>query len=191
MQIERLQMLLRDPNALKFSFTDFSSVPLPLDPNVITSGIMWEKATLFKSALMPCRFHFRTHSAEHEYVTIFKHGDDLRQDQLILQMIMLMDQVCLARYRVIIIRCLLTFMVRLCAELHAIRCSYCLFSRCWQLLRKENLDLRLTPYKVLATGTKHGLYSLRRCIYKCSFFCVIRFTLFRIRHYFIRSYHAL
>lgn len=26
-----------------------------------------------------------------------------------------------------------------------------------QLLRKENLDLKLTPYKVLATSTKHGM----------------------------------
>lgn len=26
-----------------------------------------------------------------------------------------------------------------------------------KLLRKENLDLKLTPYKVLATGTDHGL----------------------------------
>uniref|UniRef100_A0A8C7JZI8 PI3K/PI4K catalytic domain-containing protein n=1 Tax=Oncorhynchus kisutch TaxID=8019 RepID=A0A8C7JZI8_ONCKI len=25
-----------------------------------------------------------------------------------------------------------------------------------KLLRKENLDLKLTPYKVLATSTKHG-----------------------------------
>lgn len=50
-------------------------------------------------------------------MTIFKYGDDLRQDQLILQMITLMDK----------------------------------------LLRRENLDLKLTPYRVLATSSKHGL----------------------------------
>jgi phosphatidylinositol 3-kinase len=43
-------------------------------------------------------------------------GDDLRQDQLVIQIIMLMDN----------------------------------------LLRKENLDLELTPYKVLATRTNQG-----------------------------------
>ncbi|KAJ1567431.1 Phosphatidylinositol (PI) 3-kinase, partial [Cladochytrium tenue] len=48
---------------------------------------------------------------------IFKTGDDLRQDQLVVQVIMLMDK----------------------------------------LLRKENLDLRLTPYKVLATGVDVGM----------------------------------
>lgn len=33
-----------------------------------------------------------------------------------------------------------------------------------QLLRKENLDLKLTPYKVLATSTKHG-----QCEHTCSY----------------------
>ncbi|VVC86854.1 unnamed protein product [Leptidea sinapis] len=74
-----------------------------------------KKASLFKSALMPCKLTFLT-SEGSEYEAIFKHGDDLRQDQLILQMITLMDK----------------------------------------LLRRENLDLKLTPYKVLATSSKHG-----------------------------------
>jgi phosphatidylinositol 3-kinase len=52
-----------------------------------------------------------------EYPIIFKTGDDLRQDQLVIQIISLMDR----------------------------------------LLRKENLDLHLTPYKVLATGLDHGM----------------------------------
>ena len=51
------------------------------------------------------------------YTLIFKLGDDLRQDQLVLQMISLMDKI----------------------------------------LRDENVDLKLTPYKVLATGVGHGV----------------------------------
>ena len=64
---------------------------------------------------MPCKFAFRTTSGV-EYSAIYKIGDDLRQDQLVLQMIALMDK----------------------------------------LLKQENLDLKLTPYKVIATGTKEG-----------------------------------
>ncbi|XP_050401002.1 phosphatidylinositol 3-kinase catalytic subunit type 3 isoform X3 [Patella vulgata] len=114
-KIERLQALLQDVDVCKMNFADFDMLPLPLDPDVKVTGIIPESATLFKSALMPCRLTFRT-SDGHDFVTIFKHGDDLRQDQLILQSIQLMDK----------------------------------------LLRKENLDLKMSPYKVLATSSKHG-----------------------------------
>uniref|UniRef100_A0A8C9G0K5 phosphatidylinositol 3-kinase n=1 Tax=Pavo cristatus TaxID=9049 RepID=A0A8C9G0K5_PAVCR len=79
------------------------------------SGNRKKKSFLFQSALMPAQLFFKTEDGG-KYPVIFKHGDDLRQDQLILQIISLMDK----------------------------------------LLRKENLDLKLTPYKVLATSTKHG-----------------------------------
>lgn len=111
---EKLQELLADSNTFKMNFVN-DPMPFPLDPNVLIKGIIPEKAGLFKSALKPSKLHFVTIDNE-EYVAIFKHGDDLRQDQLILQMITLMDK----------------------------------------LLRKENLDLKLTPYRVLATSTKHG-----------------------------------
>lgn len=112
---EKLQQLLADSDAFKFNFSKFDPIPFPLDPEVTINGIVPEKASLFKSALMPSKLYFKTIENE-EYVAIFKLGDDLRQDQLILQMITLMDK----------------------------------------LLRKENLDLKLTPYRVLATSTKHG-----------------------------------
>ena len=54
--------------------------------------------------------------SDENYVTIFKFGDDLRQDQLILQTITLMDRI----------------------------------------LKQENLDLKLTPYRVLASSASHG-----------------------------------
>ncbi|KAI7541347.1 hypothetical protein KC343_g16843 [Hortaea werneckii] len=53
---------------------------------------------------------------EGKYPLIFKTGDDLRQDQLVIQIIALMDR----------------------------------------LLLNENLDLRLTPYRILATSTLAG-----------------------------------
>lgn len=111
---EKLQELLADPNTFKINFSS-DPIPFPLDPDVLIKGIIPDKASLFKSALKPSKLHFVTVDNA-EYVAIFKHGDDLRQDQLILQMITLMDK----------------------------------------LLMKENLDLKLTPYRVLATSAKHG-----------------------------------
>ncbi|XP_055620148.1 phosphatidylinositol 3-kinase catalytic subunit type 3 [Toxorhynchites rutilus septentrionalis] len=114
-KMEKFQQLLTDGDMLKMHFTKFDPLPFPLDPNICIRGIVPEKVTLFKSALMPSKLTFLTTDGS-EYVAIFKHGDDLRQDQLILQMITLMDK----------------------------------------LLQKENLDLKLTPYRVLATSSKHG-----------------------------------
>ncbi|XP_061769625.1 phosphatidylinositol 3-kinase catalytic subunit type 3 isoform X3 [Nerophis ophidion] len=110
---ERLQVLLADNE--KVYLSEIEPIPLPLEPQIRIRGIVPETATLFKSALMPAKLIFKTDDGS-MYPVIFKHGDDLRQDQLILQIISLMDK----------------------------------------LLRKENLDLKLTPYKVLATSTKHG-----------------------------------
>ncbi|XP_011502778.1 PREDICTED: phosphatidylinositol 3-kinase catalytic subunit type 3 [Ceratosolen solmsi marchali] len=97
------------------NFSNFEPIPFPLDPDISIKGIIPEKTSLFKSALMPSKLTFLT-TENTEYIAIFKHGDDLRQDQLILQTIALMDK----------------------------------------LLRRENLDLKLTPYRVLATSTRHG-----------------------------------
>lgn len=142
-KIDKLRESLADPELLKFDFTHLEPpLSLPLDPNIKIQGIIPEKATLFKSQLMPCRLTLKTtiydknikeptlktsdppktsgesnrDTSFFEYNVIFKHGDDLRQDQLILQTISLMDR----------------------------------------LLRRENLDLKLTPYRVLATSTRHG-----------------------------------
>ncbi|XP_053672857.1 phosphatidylinositol 3-kinase catalytic subunit type 3 [Anopheles nili] len=115
---EKFQQFLSESsssNSTKFNFNHFGPIVFPLDPSVQINGIVAEKVSLFKSALMPSKLTFRTTSGV-DYVAIFKHGDDLRQDQLILQMITLMDK----------------------------------------LLQKENLDLKLTPYRVLATSSKHG-----------------------------------
>uniref|UniRef100_A0A6B2EGU4 Phosphatidylinositol 3-kinase catalytic subunit type 3 n=1 Tax=Phlebotomus kandelakii TaxID=1109342 RepID=A0A6B2EGU4_9DIPT len=112
---EKFQQLLADTDAFKINFASFEARPFPLDPEVFIKGIVFQNVTLFKSALMPAKLTFITTTNE-DYVAIFKHGDDLRQDQLILQMITLMDK----------------------------------------LLRRENLDLKLTPYRVLATSARHG-----------------------------------
>lgn len=110
--------------------------PLPLDPSIIICGCYPEESSVFKSSLAPLKITFKTitnyrelhqslssqlfgkkHYKYGKYSLMFKIGDDLRQDQLVIQIINLMDQ----------------------------------------LLKNENLDLRLTPYRILATSPIAGL----------------------------------
>lgn len=91
-------------------------LPLPLNAQIEIIGIIPEKSSVFKSAMYPLLLYFQCSDGS-EYPVIFKDGDDMRQDQLVLQMFTLMDR----------------------------------------LLRQENLDLKLTPYAVLATGPMQGM----------------------------------
>ena len=98
-------------------------IPMLYKPSVHITGIVASECSVFKSALHPLRIVFREAEGDGLCKCIFKRGDDLRQDQLIVQMIALMDS----------------------------------------LLKAQNLDLKITPYKVLATGfgeqmeARHGL----------------------------------
>ena len=93
---------------------DVFPVYLPLHPAVCCTDVVSEKANVFQSAMQPLKLIFRTKADD--YTIIFKNGDDLRQDQLVIQIFRLMDR----------------------------------------LLKKENLDLKLIPYRVLATDLLNG-----------------------------------
>ncbi|KAH7341662.1 atypical/PIKK/PI3K protein kinase [Rhizoctonia solani] len=96
-------------------------LPLPLNARIMVTGLVPEKCSVLKSNLQPLKLTFKCASDSgmeaEEYSVIFKNGDDLRQDQLVIQLFTLMDR----------------------------------------LLRKENLDLKLTPYDVLATSSIEGM----------------------------------
>jgi len=112
-KLVRLKKFLADP---KNELTTFDPpLPLALDPNILVTGVYADDSLVFKSSLFPLLVNFRT-SVGTKYPIIFKTGDDLRQDQLVIQIISLMDR----------------------------------------LLRKENLDLKLTPYRILATSSTAG-----------------------------------
>lgn len=118
---ERVKAFLADPkNEL---VTIDPPLPLPLDPSVLITAICPEDTMVFKSSLFPICVSFRT-STGRKYPVIFKTGDDLRQDQLVIQIITLMDQ----------------------------------------LLQKENLDLKLSPYKILATSASAGAVQFVRSL---------------------------
>ncbi|CAB93847.1 Phosphatidylinositol 3-kinase vps34 [Schizosaccharomyces pombe] len=87
-KIEYLKVLLEDH---KYHLLDFHALPLPLDPSVNIVGIIPDACTVFKSTMQPLRLLFKCQDGS-KYPIIFKNGDDLRQDQLVIQILTLMDK---------------------------------------------------------------------------------------------------
>eukprot|EP00850_Spirogloea_muscicola_P004644 SM000020S05994 [mRNA] locus=s20:381175:386922:+ [translate_table: standard] len=90
-RVERLRQLLSSQGLLG-ELTHFSQpLPLPLDPRLSVVGLIPGDSTIFKSSLSPLMLTFRTQS-DSKYRLIFKKGDDMRQDQLVVQTVALMDR---------------------------------------------------------------------------------------------------
>uniref|UniRef100_A0A914I1L1 Chromatin modification-related protein MEAF6 n=1 Tax=Globodera rostochiensis TaxID=31243 RepID=A0A914I1L1_GLORO len=114
------QEVLRKKLSENADLTELKGLSLPLDPSIHVRAVQPESAVLFSSNLMPMRLTFSTvrdgltpYECAEAYTTIFKRGDDLRQDQLVLQMIRLMDELlkedkldlCLTPYAVLATSC--------------------------------------------------------------------------------------
>lgn len=84
-------------------------VPSFLDVNLMLVGTKPEQSTVYMSKQYPIKVDFITEDMSLDYAMMFKNGDDLRQDQLIIQIIRLMDKLlkdvnldmCLKPYNVV------------------------------------------------------------------------------------------
>lgn len=70
---------------------EYVAMPLAIEPSVKAVALRADCAHFFSSKRWPVQLSFIT-DAGAEYPVIFKRGDDLRQDQLVLQLITLMDE---------------------------------------------------------------------------------------------------
>ena len=84
----------------KKSFMHNQEHYFPIDPRIKIKGIATEDCTVFDSAKKPIKYTFKITQETKKYMhfednnycrIIFKNGDDLRQDQLILQIMAFMD----------------------------------------------------------------------------------------------------
>lgn len=87
---EALRRLLAERDLTNVPNT-VGTVPMPLDPSIQLIGLDPTSARMFASAIYPAVITFYTDESEVTHKMMFKSGDDLRQDQLIMQMVSLMD----------------------------------------------------------------------------------------------------
>lgn len=122
-QRERLALVLAEGGQFESLRVLPEAIRLPILPDICINGVV--EADVFKSSMAPLALTCST--SDHlggRFRVMFKTGDDLRQDQLIIQIINLMDQI-LKRY------------VSSCP----------VNGDSERPFRRVNLDLRLSPYR--------------------------------------------
>ena len=89
-KIERLRAMLAEGGSSKHLRRFADAIRMAVKPEMLLTGLVGEESTLFRSALAPMLLCFTTADGG-RYRVMYKRGDDLRQDQLMIQMINLMD----------------------------------------------------------------------------------------------------
>lgn len=178
---QRQEVLKKEIGRLEEFFQDVNTCHLPLNPALCIKGIDHDACSYFTSNALPLKITFINANPMGKNISlIFKAGDDLRQDMLVLQIIQVMDNIWLQEgldMQMIIYRCLSTGKDQGLVQMVPDAVTLAKIHRHSGLigpLKENTIKKWFSQHNHLKTDYEKAL---RNFFYSCAGWCVVTFIL--------------
>ncbi|KAM5334166.1 phosphatidylinositol 3-kinase C2 domain-containing subunit gamma isoform 1-T4 [Glossophaga mutica] len=178
---QRQEVLKKEISRLEEFFQCINTCHLPLNPALCIKGIDCDACSYFTSNALPLKITFINANPMGKNISIiFKAGDDLRQDMLVLQIVQIMDNIWLQEgldMQMIIYRCLSTGKGQGLVQMVPDAVTLAKIHRCSGLmgpLKENTIKKWFSQHNHLKADYEKAL---RNFFYSCAGWCVVTFIL--------------
>ncbi|KAF6121001.1 phosphatidylinositol-4-phosphate 3-kinase catalytic subunit type 2 gamma [Phyllostomus discolor] len=178
---QRQEVLKKEIGKLEEFFQYIHTCHLPLNPALCVKGVDCDACSYFTSNALPLKITFINANPMGKNISIiFKAGDDLRQDMLVLQIVQMMDNIWLQEgldMQMIIYRCLSTGKGQGLVQIVPDAVTLAKIHRCSGLmgpLKENTIKKWFSQHNHLKADYEKAL---RNFFYSCAGWCVVTFIL--------------